>query len=187
MAPQRIGLALTSLLVWVAPATADVIYQYTGHPFTDVVSPYTTADFVSGTLQVSTKLPPNQQDIDFTGPQPGEPMLDAYTFSDGQQTFTQNNSHFNNAFVSTDSTGQITAWMLDFATGSADIDTDNEPAVVGPGVVRDVGTQEMDVGSVFGQVLGNPGTWTLVPEPSTVTLFALGLSLLATATRRKKA
>ncbi|HME72793.1 MAG TPA: hypothetical protein VKM54_23435, partial [Myxococcota bacterium] len=57
---RRVGFALACLLAWIAsPATADVIYQYIGNPFTTVTSPYTTSEFVSGTIELSSVLPPN--------------------------------------------------------------------------------------------------------------------------------
>jgi len=49
-------------VVWVAPlANADVIYQYTGNPFTTVTGPYTTGDFVSITFTTPDTLVPNLQ------------------------------------------------------------------------------------------------------------------------------
>jgi len=78
-------------------------------------------------------------------------MLDGYSFTDGVQTFTQKNSIFNNAQVSTDPTGQITAWLFDFASFQGipgDIDTDNETFSV-----LDTGNKRT---GPFGKVTGNP-------------------------------
>jgi hypothetical protein len=62
-------------------ARADVVYTYTGNPFTSVLGSYTTSDFVSVSFTLATPLGPN---FAFAFISPTD-----FTFSDGQQTFTQ--------------------------------------------------------------------------------------------------
>jgi hypothetical protein len=169
------------MLVWIGwPATGDVVYKYTGNPFTTVTSPYTTSDFVSGTIQLPSVLPPNQTEF--------SPTLDGYSFSDGvQDTFTQTNSQTTNTFdVNTDQNGRITNWNFDLVSFqlAGHINTDNN---IGLGQ-RDEGDERAILyirDAAMGEVDGNPGTWTLVPEPSTAFLLATGM--VALAVRRHRA
>jgi len=90
------SIRLTLLLIvgvfpW--PAAADVVYQYTGLPFTSFFSspagapnPYTTADSVSITLSFSSLLPGNLSDANI------QPLVSTYTFTDGFQTITPANA-----------------------------------------------------------------------------------------------
>jgi hypothetical protein len=182
-------LVLASFFVW-APhsANADAIYQYTGNPFTIVISPYTTADSVSGTIQLSAALPPNTDGL-------GSIKLDGYSFTDGVQTLTSmnssilgNNGQPGNIALSTDGSGAITHWIIGIVTtlvgmGPEIFTEDVAPNPISTTTAEDIGALGMPGSS--GSNADTPGTWTLVPEPSTLTISAIGLSVLAAAPRRR--
>jgi hypothetical protein len=170
---KGLGLSLACLLLWLAPAAnADVIYQYTGNPFTTVPSPYTVGDIVSGTIQLSAALPPNSGNVLLGSNTPIS--LDGYSFSDGVGTLTSANSIVALADVSTNGSGVITVWSFEFSGTGHGIVSQNVPP--GPGSIQDLGDT-----TVRASVVNNPGTWTLVPEPSTLTLFGLAIALLVWA------
>lgn len=182
MLPKRVGVALVCLLLWLARvAYADVIYQYTGNPFTTVSSPYTTNNFISLTMDLPSAVPPSSSDF----------VLNSltYTFSDGVQTLTQSNSMFG-GLVSTDQNGAITSWDV-AATAALDAQNTVSNAIAtenDANGVQDGGAINLNIpqDSNMGANAGNPGTWTLVPEPSTLTLFAVGLSALGAVTRHRR-
>jgi hypothetical protein len=157
---------------------ATATYEYTGNPFVQATPPYTTSDFVSGSLTFTSARGPNQV-VDTVG---GIPRLVAFSFTDGVQTLTSANASVGIGFVDTNGAGEISDWgfSVNSLAANGSIETADDFAT----------TTIVDEGSTTfagGQVFGNPGIWTLVPEPSTFTLSALGLSLLATAMRRKQA
>jgi len=185
MPTRRVGFLLACLLAWIAsPATADVIYQYTGKPFTTVTSPYTTSDFVSGTIQLPSVLPAN---LSFT-----QIQVNAFSFSDGVQTLTSANSTLtppgvppgNSPTVSTDGSGAITAWsfVVDQQSSGNGISTVN--AFNAPGDEGALGV--LPVPTASGMNSNNPGVWTLVPEPSTGSLSALSLLMLGVTARVRR-
>ena len=182
--PKGLGLALAYLLAGlVSAANADVIYQYTGNPFTTAPSPYTMGDFVSGTIQLSAILPPNSGNVQLGINTPI--TLDGYSFSDGVGTLTLANSIVALAQVSTNESGAITVWSFEFSGTGHGIVTQNVPP--GPGSIQDLGDATVGDTTVRASVVSNPGTWTLVPEPSTLTLSAIGLSVLGATMRRRRA
>jgi len=73
-------LAVVLILGLSAPAWADVIYTYTGNPFTSVRAPYTTSDSVTATMILTNPLAPGLSLSDVT------PNLVALSMSDGVQT-----------------------------------------------------------------------------------------------------
>jgi len=184
MAPQGPWLTLAGLLLWIAPdAHTDVVYQYAGMPFTAVNGSYTTDDFLSGTIQLSSVLPPDSSVS--LGPATMPIALVAWSFSDGLKTLTPANSNvFIGAMVVTDPSGGIVQWSFDFFDPQSinDMSTNDH----GPGDQIDQATDlaGMSVSQASNQ--NAPGTWTLVPEPSSDALSALSLfvvGLLAGASR----
>jgi len=164
---KGLGFALACLLVWLAAvANADVIYQYTGNLFTTPPSPYTMGDFVSGTIQLSAALPANETSLDLLAV--NTPItLDGYSFSDGVGNLTFANAIASFAMLSTNGSGVITAWNFKYHGIGHDMTTNN----VGPGTGQDLG----DILYAQASVFDNPGTWTLVPEPSALLLVATGV------------
>lgn len=175
-----------SLLVLPVPALADTIYSYTGNPFTTGVTqngltplpvgPFTANDSVSGSFTVPTKLAPLLHLFVFTPT--------SFSFTDGVDTLTNQNSTLSSFEVSTDISGNILDWDI-FAriVGSNNpfIDTSD---IMGTGA--DEGSEADNQGHlVGGENLDDPGTWTTVPEPSSLLLLVSGAIGLAGAVRKR--
>ena len=175
--------AVASLGIGSVPsANALAIYQYSGKPFSNVAGVYTTADFVSGTISLSNPLVAN-----LSGASIAASIL-AYTFSDGHQTLSGVTPTV--ALVSTNTSGNITAWAIGLGplgAGGTPICTTRG---IGAGLCSIVGNSDFATttpaspGSNSGVSL-NPGTWALVPEPGAGALVAVGLAPLALVRRRR--
>jgi len=173
---RRLGFALGCLLVWIAsPATADVIYQYTGNPFTTVTPPYTTSDFVSVSLTLAEPLPPNFD---------GSPAIVNLTMNDGVQTLSSSSNTGDCPQticleLLTDGAGGIIGWSVflgtTFTGGHSAISTAAGLPVI---LFTDEG------GNLEGSGVNSdsPGKWVeIVPEPST------GLLGISSAERKRRA
>jgi hypothetical protein len=171
-----------------APAWANAIYTYTGNPFTTVLAPYTTADRVTATMTLTSPLAPNLPGTDLT------PNLVDLIMSDGVQTIHLANPGPGTpdiiTFVYTDATGAISSWEVNLGS---DIQIDPVTnALVGVSTTGGTAFQKNDNGLVLtspttfatGSVLNNQGVWTLVPEPGTVILLAMGLAAMPGLARR---
>ena len=92
-----------------ASSKADEIYTYTGNDFTSAVSPYTTSDKVTFTLDLFTALADNLSDVTISFS-----SVDSFTATDGVQTITNSTFFPANSYitVSTSSTGQIIRWDI---------------------------------------------------------------------------
>jgi len=162
---------LTAASVQAVPTT----YQYTGNPFTRVNPPYTTSDFVTGTITLATPLGPNFN---------GDVSPIAYSFSDGVQTITT--LPFPALFqFATGPTGNITQWLVAIRrTPGSFIDTRSDPEPFSG--VFDVGL----FGGAVGSNNGPPGAWSVpggvADTGSTVLLMSLTLMALGVAARRFK-
>jgi len=155
-------------------AFADAAYQYEGNPFQDVAGRYTTSDSLSGTIHLSSPLAPDLSNAAIS--------LTSWSFSDGLKTFTELDSQIEPPFVSTDASGRIVAWSLDFSNGSGEVmGTFNN----GPADQIDQAT-DFSGGNSLASNMAAPGTWTALPEPSLGALAGLALaavSLLGAAQR----
>ena len=163
----RIVVVMGTLLLWVAPSSATVTYEYKGNPFTTVMGPYTTSDFVSITFTTPDVLAPNLKLQNVAA------SVIHSTFSDGVRTFSDpvgtpglpNPS----VFVSTDSNGNIVGpWSVFSFPQAAD---GQQVSTTTNGLdVYDIGAIGLDVA---GENSNSPGAWvTIVPEPSTISLSA---------------
>jgi hypothetical protein len=170
-------------------AHATVTYEYTGIPFTYVQSPYTTDDFVSGTMTLNTALGPNLVEYflgsaEFT---PNGNLVDL-TMSDGVQTIHALEACVNPNYcrVSTDASGNIVEWVLGAFGQGGDVITfnlPNCPECFPPNPMYDiVQTTDANGLSPYAQTTPGvvPGVWTtVIPEPSTEILMLIGLFALA--------
>jgi uncharacterized membrane protein len=151
-----------------APTTT---LQYTGNLFTAFSGPsYDTADRVTITLVLSSPLTPN-----YAGgpgaPIDVAPLIVAYTFDDGVQTFTEANSSFYDGDVyTTDANGLPTGWNL-YVTPDGSI----SPPLISSrtSTPRDIG-EVVGVGAGWGLDFSN-GTWAIaVPPPAEISFTTLG-------------
>lgn len=176
--------ALLLVCTWVigagSPASAMAIYSYTGNLYDTIVdnSPpgtYTGDMRVVGSITTSTPLPANLPPTDI-GP------TASFSFDEGRVTITEATALVSFLQVATDEFGNIDEWSLivsieltpgppstvEFAGFMSD-QIQGDSASLGGLVSRDMATAS------------TPGTWmtTIVPEPSTVGMLALGLTVLA--------
>ncbi len=208
------GLVVVCLLALVvvgaaAPAGANVIYQYTGQPFDSLVAPYTASDFVTVRLTLANPIVP-----EFSGLIDIEEEILAWEVGDGQQTFGSGGAATLIQFAlvfETDNDGLPVRWDFDFwrdfgSPTQADwIATCQGPSPsIPPGGTGSLGCPNSaflnrDDGFIdamqggFGACssdIGQPGcgagTWTITPEPSRLSLVALGLLGFEALRRRRR-
>ena len=176
----------------VSVANANTILTYTGNHFTDVSGFYNTGERVTLSIVLSAPLP-----LNYTGVIPN---LISWTANDGVQTLanTQNLNVIDPTAnsITTDGTGSITKWSLEFGVlpslGNHIFTTNNFPFP--PNFQQDSGEQFPFNGTPnFGHVNNNQGIWSVTaktPLPATLPLFATGLGalgLLGWRRRRKQA
>jgi hypothetical protein len=211
---MRIVLVLLLLLVSV-PARANVIYTYTGSPFTDVLDlPFPPGTFdtsmrVTGWFELADLLPADLPLTDIGGD------VLAFSFSNGRSTLTAADPSLTTFFfVQTDAAGDIDVWdvilqqtlvLTPFGDHDTRIVTQNDTAgLLGLSGVQDLGALLMCDPALVPRGLclsfedsalidGSPGVWqssepaAAVPEPSTAGLMAFGLGAALLATRRRRA
>ena len=160
---------LTAASVQAVPIT----YQYTGNPFTNTVEPYTTSDFVTGTLTLAGPLAANTPFSDVA------PI--SFRFSDGVQRISDMNAlPVLTAFqVATGPTGAIVGWSINVHGHRGAIITHNYDR----GTTDSAGRWGVGVG--FN--VRRPGVWTATASTRsqtrgppykvmTLTLMALGVA-----------
>jgi len=183
------------LSITVTPAFASFVYNYTGNPYTSVQSPYDTSMAVTGTLELAAALTPNLTLTTVT------PL--SFSFSDGINTTTDATATLTSSQFefATDSTGNITAWVVQMFTFDADAPvgqlrqssllTENNGSSVNDSVLTEICTAFSSTciasNTAQAQVLDQPGSWTtVVPIPGAMWLFGSGLLGLVGIARRKK-
>jgi hypothetical protein len=167
-------------------ARAAVTYTYVGHDFTDVVSPYTTADKVTGSFALAAALSDDLSNYDI----PRSSIL-SFSFSDGVQTITNTTpdtgpvSFFDD--ISTNGEGDITSWYIEVTKNENDyVDTRNTTPA--SSADKDLGVY-LGSGDDFGHNENEPGTFTVsfsVPEPTSVVSLGIGLLALGFLCNRRK-
>jgi hypothetical protein len=161
----------------VSPASAQVVYKYTGNNFTNVFAPgYTTSDKITGTLTLSSALPDS---LSILTNEAG--LVTSYSFSDGVNSFVSPCCDTGNQTVfdfTTDSSGNITGWTVTLETDdnlTGDMTTQSGVSAF---------DQSLTGGVLGGSNDGSPGVWTLesassaVPEPASWMLLVMGFGAL---------
>jgi hypothetical protein len=194
--------ALLLMGVFVASADADSDYSYTGDTFTFVQGVYTPLDRIIGDFVLSSSFVP------VTGVGPGIQTVTngvvSYSFTDGHQTLTQDNSTatFQVAFnpdgtpivPGTDGAGVNGWWYVDIHTPTSEILTESLDGDYQTfASIDDASMSRAIILSINGALYpGSPGTWTVqtVPEGGTTTLFLFAnlasLAILAHFTGLKR-
>jgi hypothetical protein len=180
MRPMKLAAAAViaqAALFAVSPASAQVVYKYTGNNFTNVFAPgYTTSDKITGTLTLSSALPDS---LSILTNEAG--LVTSYSFSDGVNSFVSPCCDTGNQTVfdfTTDSSGNITGWTVTLETDdnlTGDMTTQSGASAF---------DQSLTGGVLGGSNDGSPGVWTLesassaVPEPASWMLLVMGFGAL---------
>lgn len=175
-----------------APAKADSVESYTGNTYTTVPvssSGYTTANFITATLTFQNPLPADASLAYGYGglgtPTATDPLL-AFVISDGAATLNLANGL--NIFLVTGNQGQIVSWFVGAcATPCASgLNIDTQFGLPSPFTTLGTdGSTRGSYGAVLAYNIDDPGTWTSVPEPSTLLMFGAGILCLAGLSLKK--
>ena len=212
---MRIVPVLLLLLLASVPARANVVYTYTGNPFTDVLDPpfppgtFDTSMQVTGWFELAAPLVAGAPLTDIGGD------VLAFSFSNGRSTLTHADPNLTTLFfVQTDAAGAIDVWdvivqqalvLTPLGDHDTRIVTQNDTAgLLGLSGVQDLGALLMCDPALVPRGLclsfedsafidGSPGAWrssspaAAVPEPSTAGLIAFALGAALSAKRRRAA
>lgn len=189
-------LGLMYLILLPGSLRADTIYTYTGNPYNTCYGTYCTGGPYALSVKFDTTLTGSALDnlnlTDITGSISTFSFTDANGLNLNQTNADPSNTKF---LVTTDSSGNITAWdMYAYTPTTAFLALEAASQSI---YSRDVAYQYTNHFSTYlgyGFNLGaNPNTWTssvtttATPEPSTNLLFGTGiLGLLALAARSKR-
>ena len=164
-----------------------VYYTYTGDPYTTSQSPLSSSSYVSFSMWFDNPLAGNLVDFDENGN-----ASQTWSVTDQTNSLSHDNNAYWDFYISTDSSGNITAWDITI-TGQYS-GTAFSTAYGGLNSVADTDQSSYNVGGTnySGYVngsAGNPqGSWNVesTPEPSTSVMWIGGVVLLM-AMRRKRA
>jgi hypothetical protein len=145
---------------------------------------------VEGTITLASPLPNDAALQTFS--------ISAYDFTDGVRSYAYaapvpDDGSAGTVQLRTDASGAIVGWSMDFKTadppgcgcGSAVYDLVTQNPQTGLNVFDFVLVTEFNGGVHVAARAEAPGAWTLVPEPSVLTLSAFGMISLVAAMRRR--
>jgi hypothetical protein len=181
---------LLATLWFCSSAKADTVYTFQ-NTFNSVNGIYQIGDQITGTFVLSDSFVPGP--IQTYGGSPWTSVditsgIVSYDFTDGHQTFTQDNSTITGFLLGLNGgatpTGDSSWWSFGFSSATGSISSSNVPSTTSSGEVFITSASDgTSSASNFsgGHPNASPGTWTVeaVPEGgSTVLLLAIGLLLL---------
>lgn len=190
--------ATALLLLGGGSAHALAIYRYEGTSFDEIedstppAGTYTTSMRVTLEITLASPLPP---DLAF-----GEITSEVLSFSatDGRnRTLTEADSDPDSFFrLATNSNGEIVSWNIQVLSNPRPGRPGEPPFDFSIDTMNDSFFRDQAITTACGVCLGwyedtarsrvmEPGTWTLIPEPSTAVLFAAGLAALGLLPRRR--
>jgi hypothetical protein len=169
---KRLFVLNSLIFLGTVPCLGSITYTYLGNPFTQIPngSSYTTSDFVSGSITLSSPLPSDSSLTSY--------LLDvtALNFTDGVQTINTLNSNDIVEFAT--SGGAITSWTIAIFTSVTGDQINTQYS-------NPQGMDNYDQGSVatgnYGLVTYNPGQWSPTPEPSSIGLMFAAAAMLVGA------
>ena len=194
------GLVACALVAFASASAAHAMttYEYVGNPYTRIFDAdeypgtYTRSMFVYGALTFDQPLAPSTV-YDETSELRGLRLsLVDHRFGDGRHEFANFQSTFSIDYLATDATGNIVGWYIrSIGSNLAGFPVDIATTHMQPGQAT------IDYASICpwdgfcdpddtGEVVGNPGSWTVVPEPGTGLLLVGGLALLARSRRGQR-
>ncbi len=183
--------AAGAMILTFAPpvAAAPETYDYLGR-FYDLISDddppegtFTRDMRLTGSFTVASPLEPDET-YDFSNNGADNDLLLAISFDNGRARISRGNDFVDGFTLTTDSARNISSWSIfldEFPIGEPQViietrssrapwDETSISVLVAPTTFRS------DTAEVRG---AGPGTWTLVPEPSSASLAGLGLLALA--------
>lgn len=170
-----------ALMTFAAPVNAaPTTYTYSGATFDIVSAQYTFSDRVSGSITLANALASNLTSFVTVTPI-------AFSLSDGITTLSNTTSQVGSLFAfKTDALGEIYQWQAVVYVGSVSqyaISTVNAPGIYGANDHAYVNSGN----SAYGQILNQPGTWTItaVPEPESYAMLLAGLAMIGGLARRR--
>lgn len=165
-----------------APAKADSVETYNGNTYTTVAVPssgYTTSNFITATLTFENPLPADASlayGYGGLGTATATDPLEGFVISDGLATL--NLSDGLNIFLVTGSEGQIVSWFVGACAApcSSALNIDTQFGLPTPlATLGADGSTQGSYGTPLAYNTGDPGTWTSVPEPSSLLMLGFGI------------
>jgi hypothetical protein len=179
-------IAILSLATIDAPsARAAAIYTYTGNNFTTATGPYSTSDFISVSFTLPAALGDND-DLQTITPS-------AFSFTDQLHTITNSNIGTGSTqfLISTDSSGNITAWVISAINDLPGIPVTGIDTEFTSFISDQADSAQFNIfqqpGATPGEGsnMGDPGTWEMTPEPGSSSLVLLGILGIAFVARKR--
>lgn len=169
-----IGAVTVLLFAGSGIAAADVMYNFVGAPFntfTNTTCPPTCE--LTGSFTVATALPPNLV-VD-----QGSFTPISFSFTDGLSTVTNLTATISGFSVGTDASGKIVTWDIFADDAFSQMFAFSDP----PNLTQEGNNAQTYQAYFFGHTSG--GSWTVVPEPSTLLMLGSSVFGLAGGLRRK--